>query len=58
MNICNKEMFFQFKLSADLDDSDSLVFLMNRGSFEHKLDSEIDNCILEVSYSVTININQ
>ena len=47
-------MFFQFKLSADLDDSDSLVFLMNRGSFEHKLDSEIDNCILEVSFIIKL----
>jgi len=51
-------MFFQFEISADLEDSDSLVFLMNRGSFEHKLDSEKDNSILEVFYSVTININQ
>lgn len=32
------------------------MFMMNRGSFEHKLDSEKENSMLEISCSVMINI--
>ena len=34
------------------------MFMMNRGSFEHKLGSEKGNSIVEISCSVTINMDQ